>query len=513
MVLVRKYSIPNINSLFEGRTIMRSYFNVGVVLLFSIATTVLSEEVIINDTAYNQTCDTTYEKEIVHDTTYSSRDVKCFKIPVTYYDYHVDGSNPDFGYRVTSRWDQSGLEYANYSGWVDTVLDPETMMPRRHPALSDTNIFYNISWNIARLFTPWTEGTTDTFTLKFPPVIKDTIIEDTLVVKVDTVRNIQTVYIIDTITAEDGTMTFDTLSSRQDTTISVTVDSATSVFVSDTIPTPDTIMISDTMFKNIVIEDSITAYWVPFAFTFEDTTDSVWIFGKRVKIDPINGLGFGNESDSIENAGYALHIKNQFTYKGGEQIYFGADDDAYVFIDGKLAIECGGFHEAIIESLYLDSFVLADDEPLTADETYDIEIFMVERRQGGNIYLAGLSEFVNKGAIEVETFIDTLPFSYMDTTKVTIICNNVLGVNSPYKKVQRQLLFGLTIPPAAVYVSLEYFTISGAQVRSMLMPLKAALTNKPESLPCGMYVVRINFLNKRGTGITKPVFQRMVVKK
>jgi len=480
---------------------MRSYLHVGVIVLFSIVTTVFSQE-------SEYVCDTTYEKEIVYDTTITPRDVNYFKIPVTYYDYHVDGSNPDFGYRVTSRWDQAGLEYANIGGWVDSTLSEETGLPQRHPALTDT--FLDISWNIGQLFTPWEEGTVDSFTLKFPPIIQDTIISDTLVVTVDTNYTVKTVYEIDTSYGEDSTMIFDTLSSRLDSTMNILVDSATSIVLYDTIQVPDTILTSDTMFKCIVIEDSMAAYWVPFEFTYEDTTDSMWVFGKREKMDPINGLGFGNESDSTQNAGYALHIKNQFTYKGGEKLYFGADDDAYVFINGKMAIDCGGFHEAIIDSLYLDSMLLEDSSHLTVDEKYDIDVFMIERRMGGNIYLAGLSEFELKGAVNVETFYDTSIAYHFDTTLVKIMCT---GVDPRGRNLRQQKrLFGMNIPAAAEQVNLEYFTVSGARVLNRNVSLATALTDNNVNLPCGMYIIRINFYNKNGKALSKPRFHRMVVK-
>ncbi|MBN1575653.1 MAG: fibro-slime domain-containing protein [Chitinispirillaceae bacterium] len=486
---------------------MRSYLLIGFFLLFSIVATVMSQDMICDTT-----CDTNYTTEIVYDTTISPRPVKCFKIPVTYYDYHVDGSNPDFGYRVTSRWDQTGLSYANMSGWVDTALSSENMSPQRHPALADT--FLDISWNIGKLFTPWADGSMDTFTLKFPPIVKDTIV-DTFLIQVDTTYSTSTVYEIDTVYNPDSTFVLDTLSSHIDTTMNIWIDTLTSIVLYDSIPVPDTIMISDTMFKNIVIEDSLTAYWLPNEISYDDTTDTMWTFGKREKMDPINGRGFGNESDSTQNAGYTIRLHNQITYKGGEKLYFGADDDFYVFINGKLAAECGGFHEAIIDSLYLDSLYL-DGAQLTIDEKYEIDIFMVERRMGGNIFLAGLSDsnFVNEGAVQVDTFYDTLIDYHFDTTHTKITRNiTCTGVNSPYKKPQIQTLFGLKIPPSSEYVTFEYFTISGAKVMDRKLPLALALANKFADLPCGMYIIRINFLNAQGKRLSRPSFHKLMVRK
>lgn len=449
--------------------------------------------------------------EIVYDTTFTPRDVNNFKIPVIYYDYHVDGSNPDFGYRATSRWDQTGLEYANLSGWVDTTLSPDNMSPQRHPALTDT--FLDISWNINRLFEPWAEGTTDTFTLKFPPEILDTLV-DTLIISADTSYNVTTVYEIDTVYNPDSTFVLDTLSSRTDSAMTISADTLTSIVLYDTVPVPDTIMISDTMFKNIEIPDSLVAYWIPNEITYDDTTDTMWTFGSRQKMDPINGLGFGNESDSITNAGYTLRIHNQFTYTGGEKLYFGADDDFYVFINSRLIIECGGFHEAIIDSLYLDSLFLQDSTPLTVGETYDIDIFMVERRQSGNIFLAGLSEFSEKSEVAIDTFYDTLITYHIDTIGIdTIRIDTILDVVTPFKKSLQQTLLGLTIPPSSKYVTFEYFSINGAKVLDRKLPLILALSNTTAVLPSGMYVLRINFLNRRGERLSRPVSRKITVRR
>ncbi|MBN1306728.1 MAG: fibro-slime domain-containing protein [Chitinispirillaceae bacterium] len=481
---------------------MRHYLHVVVFLLFTIAATVLSQDLM---------CDTTYNLELVYDTAFVPRYVNTFRIPVTYYDYHVDGSNPDFGYRVTSRWDQTGLSYANYGGWVDSSLSSETMSPQRNPALTDT--FLDISWNIGRLFTPWTEGAVDTFTLKFPPNIKDTLV-DTFLVRVDTTYDILTVYEVDTAYNPDSTFVLDTVSSHPDTTMTIWVDTLTSILLYDSIPVPDTVMISDTMFKNIVIEDSLSAYWLPNEITYDDTTDTIWTFGKRQKMDPLGGRGFGNESDETQNAGYTLRAHNQITYKGGEKIYFGADDDFYVFINGKLAIECGGFHEAIIDSLYLDSFYLDEGVPLTVDEKYDIDIFMVERRMSGTIFLAGLFEFGNKGAFQVDTFYDTSITYHFDTTGIdTIICNIGIAPRPGMNLHRRPMLFGLHVPPASEYVAFEYFSISGVKVIERKLPLTLAMADTSVSLPGGMYILRISFLNAQGRRLSRPYFRKMIMKR
>jgi len=440
----------------KGEPAMRFRFILGLAAIVAFATTAMSQDWI---------CDTTITPVI---TPY-------FKVPVTFYDYHVDGSNPDFGFRATSRWDQTGLSYANISGWVDSTLSTDTKSPIRNPALQDT--FLDISWNIGRLFTPWTAGTTDTFTVKFPDSIVTTYVE-TEIIRPDTSYD-----------PVDSSMiiTLDTLLSSEP--------------VYDTITFPDSILISDTMFKNIVIEDSIAAYWRPNEETFDNDTDSVWVFGGTQKIDPISGLGFGNESDSTQNAGYTFRLHNKFTYKSGQQIMFGADDDAYLYINGKLAIECGGYHQVMIITLDLDSLLLADGTHLVPEQKYDIDIFFVERRQGGNYYIGGLSEFDLKGGLQ------------NDTTYDTLIDNCVEGVRFGRNASAHPTLLGLEIPPTSRFVSFEYFSISGAKIAEKRVPVSLAKTEKVAGLPKGMYIARIRFLDAQGKALSEPSCRKMVVKR
>lgn len=397
---------------------MFTRFLVAVVFLFSVVVTVQSQDV-------------------QYDTTINSRYVKHFKVPVTYYDYHVDGSDPDFGDRVTARWNQTGLSYGNYSGWADSNLTADGS-PARSPTLPDT--FLSISYNLGKLFKPWVAGTVDTFVWKIPPTIVDSADSNGLIVK------------------------------------------------SDTFPNPDTLMISDTMYKNIEIKDSMVFTWVINPIT----TDSMWLMGSTDKINPLADTGvraadsgFGNEGD-IQNAGYSFKMHNKITYNGEKQVFIGADDDAYLFINGKLAAELGGFH-----SITGQAFDLATQN-LVVGQKYDLDLFFVERRMGGGIYFGGFSDYDSAGAVKVDTLYDT------------ILTEKQVGILSRSEKSlsQKGTLLGLRIPPASRNVRLEYFSISGAKLVDREMALTLALVNKSVNLPQGMYLIRVTFLNAQGKRVS-----------
>jgi fibro-slime domain-containing protein len=137
----------------------------------------------------------------------------------------------------------------------------------------------------------------------------------------------------------------------------------------------------------------------PTTLTFTKQDTGAYLYSTSAFF-PIDDLGWVNSSNqsvqtySNHNFAFTSELRYQFTYQGGEVLDFTGDDDVWVFINGKLAVDLGGLHPPTNGSVTLDD-AHATTLGLTKGQMYGIVLFQAERHTDGSNYKLTLNGFVH----------------------------------------------------------------------------------------------------------------------
>jgi fibro-slime domain-containing protein len=117
------------------------------------------------------------------------------------------------------------------------------------------------------------------------------------------------------------------------------------------------------------------AFTVALPLTETESGSGVFVYDNAAFF-PVDDRGFGNEGRD-HNFHFTTEIAATFVYKGGEEFTFRGDDDVFVFVNRRLALDLGGVHPAVEGTIDFDD--MADELGITLGNTYELHVFHAER--------------------------------------------------------------------------------------------------------------------------------------
>jgi fibro-slime domain-containing protein len=115
---------------------------------------------------------------------------------------------------------------------------------------------------------------------------------------------------------------------------------------------------------------------VPLTLTETPAGSGVYVYDDP-DFFPLDGKGWPGEEVQGHNFHFTTHIHGTFLYRGGEVFAFRGDDDVFVFVNKKLALDLGGVHGVEEGNINFDA--KAGELGISTGNVYTLDVFHAER--------------------------------------------------------------------------------------------------------------------------------------
>jgi len=203
---------------------------------------------------------------------------------------------------------------------------------------------------------------------------------------------------------------------------------------------------------------------------------------------PIDGKLFGNEGNP-HNYHFTYQVKATFVYQPGQTITMTGDDDIWIFINGKLALDQGGVQPPRTGTINLNTL------GLTAGQTYDFALFFAERHTvQSDLGITTNIQFtpVPPGQCKAVDAVDDAASTNGPPVTINVLSNDVAvtSVRSVTQPAHGSVTISgtsLIYTPAVGFVGTDLFTYEATNASGLTDTAAVTVTaSQPVQLYCGL---------------------------